>query len=71
MFVLALAVPALMVVVVGYVIGYAVADSIAGLVGTASTDVSEVVGWTTGLLLLAVVVRVMLKLWRRRRNHQK
>ena len=73
MFVIAVAVPALLVVVLGYAVGYAVAAWLTGVVGTSSPVVAERVGWTTGLLLLAVVVRVALLLNRRRRGggHQK
>ena len=69
MFVFAVAAPALLVVVLGYVLGYAVAEGLAG-----SADVSEPAGWTTGLLMLLVVVRVALRTWRRRGGrggHQK
>ena len=73
MFVFALAAPALLVVVLGYVVGYAVGAWVTDLLGTTSPVVAERVGWTTGLLLLAVVTRVALLLWRRRRRagHQK
>ncbi len=66
MFVFAFAAPALLVVAFGYALGYAVAEGVA-----ASADVSEPAGWTTGLLMLVVVVRIGLKLWRRRGGHQK
>ncbi len=74
MFVFVAATPALLVVLVGYVVGYAVTDWICGLVGSESARVPEVAGWTTGLLLLAVVIRQLLSRWRRRRGeggHQK
>ena len=74
MFVFGAAVPALLVVLVGYVAGYAVTDWICGLVGTESARTPEVAGWTTGLLLLAVVIRQLTGWWRRRRaeeRHQK
>ena len=73
MFVFALATPALLVVVLGYVAGYAVTEWIYGKLGVPATAAPEVMGWTTGLLLLAVVCRVLLLLWRRRRfgGHQK
>ena len=65
MFVLVLAVPALLVVVVGYVVGYAVW---AGIVGA---EHAEVAGWLTGLLLLGgttlVAVRLLRARWRSRR----
>ncbi|WP_040338657.1 hypothetical protein [Candidatus Blastococcus massiliensis] len=74
MFVFAVATPALLVVVLGYVVGYAAGAWVTGVLGTSSPVVAERVGWTTGLLLLAVVVRVALLLWRRRgrrEGHQK
>ncbi|MDT0274767.1 hypothetical protein [Blastococcus goldschmidtiae] len=73
MFVFAVAAPALLVVVLGYAVGYAAGAWFSGLFGPSSPVVAERVGWTTGLLLLAVVVRVMLLLWRRRKGaaHQK
>ncbi|MGY1752923.1 hypothetical protein [Blastococcus sp. SYSU D01042] len=73
MFVFAVAAPALLVVVLGYVVGYAVGAWVTDLFGTTSPVVAERVGWTTGLLLLAVAVRVVVVLRRRsrRRAHQK
>jgi hypothetical protein len=72
-FVFAVATPAFLVVVLGYVVGYAAGAWVTGLLGTSSPVVAERVGWTTGLLLLAVVVRVLLVRRRRRREgqHQK
>ncbi len=67
MFVFAVATPALLVVVLGYAVGYAAGAWVTDLLGTSSPVVAERVGWTTGLLLLAVVVRVALLLRRRRR----
>ena len=70
MFVFAFAVPGFLVVVLGYVVGYA----LAGLMGSPSADASEMTGWTTGLLMLLVVVRLALRAWRRRGGrggHQK
>jgi hypothetical protein len=66
MFVFAAAVPALLVVVAGYVVGYAVAEWVCALVGAEATRAPEVAGWVTGLVLLVVVVRLLLVLWRRR-----
>ena len=66
MFVFAVATPALLVVVLGYAVGYAAGAWASGLFGASSPVVAERVGWTTGLLLLAVVVRVLLLLRRRR-----
>ena len=74
MFVFAAAVPALVVVLVGYVAGYAVTAWICGLAGYESVRTPEVAGWITGLLLLAVVVRRLVGWWGRRRgerDHQK
>ena len=65
MFVFAAAVPALLVVLVGYVAGYAVAQWLCDLLGAGGTRRPEVAGWTTGLVLLAVVVRVLFTRWRR------
>ena len=65
MFVFAAAVPALMVVLVGYVAGYAVAQWVCDLLGVGATRTPEVAGWTTGLVLLAGVVRLLLGRWRR------
>jgi hypothetical protein len=73
-FVFAAAVPALLVVLVGYVAGFEVARWLCDLVGAEPGRVPEVAGWTTGLVLLAVVVRVLVALWRRRGaegTHQK
>ena len=74
MFVFAAAVPALLVVLVGYVAGYAVAEWICGLLGVGTTRAPEVAGWATGLVLLAGVVRLLVHLWGRRQeggDHQK
>ncbi|MGY1745260.1 hypothetical protein [Blastococcus sp. SYSU D00695] len=60
--VLVLAVPALLVVVLGYAVGYAVA----GWLG-AAPPAAEGVGWGTGLVLLVAVVVAALR-WRRRRR---
>jgi biotin transporter BioY len=68
MFLFAAAVPALLVVVVGYVAGYAVAEWLCGLLGAEAVRTPEVAGWTTGLVLLAVVLRLAAGRWRRRRQ---
>ena len=65
MFVFAAAVPALLVVVVGYVAGHAVATWICAVLGVDGRRPPEVAGWGTGLLLLAVVCAVAVR--RRRR----
>jgi hypothetical protein len=76
-FVFAAGVPALLVVLIGYVAGYAVAEWICRWLGADVGRTPEVAGWTTGLLLLAVVVRVVWGRWRGRRggagdgDHQK
>ena len=62
MFVLVFAVPALLVVVLGYAVGHALWT---GLVGPGG---AEVAGWISGLLLLAVVTGTALALWRSRRR---
>ncbi|SEL32166.1 hypothetical protein SAMN04515665_11137 [Blastococcus sp. DSM 46786] len=69
-----LAVPGLLVVVAGYVVGFAVADWVCGLLGARPGGTPELAGWLTGLLLLAVVLRLLLVLHRRRSKdggHQK
>jgi hypothetical protein len=73
MFVFAAAVPALLVVVLGYVVGFATTTWICGLLGADAGRAPEVAGWTTGLVLLAVVVRLLVVHWRRRGadGHQK
>ncbi|MCZ2806185.1 hypothetical protein O2W18_13805 [Modestobacter sp. VKM Ac-2983] len=73
MFVFAAAVPALMVVVLGYVVGYVVTEWASGLLDSAfgaplDPGVPEVVGWLTGLVLLGVVVRVLVDRRRRLRR---
>jgi hypothetical protein len=60
-FVLVLAVPALLVVLLGYSVGFGVWSGLLGPSG------AEPAGWGTGLVLLVVTVRVALLLWRRRR----
>lgn len=56
---LVLLVPGLLVVVLGYVIGYTVWEA------TGAPGDPELVGWATGLVLLAVVTGLLLS-WRRR-----
>lgn len=68
--VLVLAVPALLVVVVGYVVGYAawgwLTDAADAVLGTSLGRTSpEPAGWLTGLVLLVVVVRLLLRWYRR------
>ena len=73
MFLFAMATPALLVVVLGYVLGYAVTEWVHGVLGVQATRAPEVVGWATGLVLLGVVTMVLVRRWRRRRQgrHQK
>ena len=70
MFVFLIAVPVLLVVVLGYVIGHAVWTWLAGMVdagfGTSLTEGAEIAGWTSGVLLLAGTVRALLVVRRRR-----
>jgi hypothetical protein len=69
-FVLLFAVPALLVVVVGYVVGHALWAWIGGMVdaglGTSVASAAEAAGWGTGLLALAGTVRLAVVLRRRR-----
>ena len=64
MFVLVVAVPALLVVVLGYVVGYGLWTWIGGTVdaafGTSLVSGAEAAGWITGLLGLAGAVRGVL-----------
>ncbi|MGY1802504.1 hypothetical protein ACI78T_04385 [Blastococcus sp. SYSU D00922] len=55
MSVLVVVVPALLVVVLGYVVGHGLWSAVAGEAG------AEPAGWITGLLLLAVVVRIAVR----------
>jgi hypothetical protein len=59
-FVFVFAVPALLVVVVGYVVGYGIWAALVGDPG------AEPAGWVTGLVLLAALVRMAVVLRRRR-----
>ena len=52
MFVLVVAVPALLVVVAGYAVGHALWAAVAGNAG------AEVAGWITGAVALGVAVRL-------------
>jgi hypothetical protein len=61
-FVLVLAVPALLVVVAGYALGHALWAAVAGSAG------AEVAGWITGAVALAIAVRVTFGLLRRARD---
>ena len=71
MFVLLLAVPALLVVVLGYVVGHAlwawIGGAVDGAAGTSLASWAEAAGWGTGLLTLALAVRVAVGILRRRR----
>ncbi|WP_409331737.1 hypothetical protein [Trujillonella humicola] len=64
MSILVFAVPALLVVVAGYAVGF----TVAGWCG-ASATVCEGIGWTTGLVLLVAVVVAALR-WHRRRTRR-
>ncbi|WP_116453619.1 hypothetical protein [Blastococcus litoris] len=55
-------VPALLVVVLGYVLGHGLWSAIAGEAG------AEPAGWITGLVLLVLVTRLTWLWWRRRRR---
>jgi membrane associated rhomboid family serine protease len=70
-FVLVLAVPALLVVILGYVVGYGLWSWLGGLVDSATGSTlaaqAEVAGWVTGVLLLVCVVCAALVRRRRRR----
>jgi len=61
-FVLVLAVPALLVVVAGYAVGHGLWSAIAGSGG------AEAAGWATGAAALALAVRVIVLVVRRRRR---
>ncbi|MPQ98628.1 hypothetical protein GB931_11995 [Modestobacter sp. I12A-02628] len=69
MSVLVVLVPALAVVLVGYVVGYGVALWVSGLLGAPlSPAAAELVGWATGLALLGVVSTLLGRRWLRRRD---
>ncbi len=74
MFVLLFAVPALLVVVLGYAVGYGLWTWLGGLVdhaaGTSVAGSAEAAGWVAGLLLLAVTTWAALRWWRRRRRRR-
>ena len=65
MFLLVLAVPALLLVVLGCVVGHGLGTWIAGIadaaLGTSLVSGAEAAGWITGLLALAGVVRCALR----------
>ena len=71
MFVLVLAVPALLVVLLGYVVGHGLwawfAGSADSALGTSLAPWAEAAGWVTGLLALAAAVRLAVRSVRRRR----
>lgn len=70
MFVLIVAVPALLVVVTGYVLGHAAWTWLAGaLVGTGGAEAgAEPAGWVTGVLLLVAVGWLLVRRRRARRR---
>jgi hypothetical protein len=58
--VLVFAVPGLLVVVVGYVVGYAVVDWLIGVTGAdLPASAPEVGGWITGVVLMAGVAALL------------
>lgn len=63
--VLVLLVPALLVVVLGYAVGYTLWEAL-GLGGN-----PEIAGWLTGLVLLVVVTWVLVRQWRRRARRRR
>jgi hypothetical protein len=63
-FVLVLAVPALLVVVAGYAVGHALWAAIVGRAG------AEGAGWVTGAVALALAVRIGLSALRRARGRR-
>ncbi len=66
--VLFFAVPALLLVVLGYAVGYAVIDWLAGVTGAElPASAPEVGGWIAGLLLTVAVTVVLLRARRSRR----
>jgi hypothetical protein len=68
MFLLVFAVPALLVVALGYSVGHAVWSRLGGLLDP-SLDTArhaEVAGWLAGLFLLVASTWVALRAWRRR-----
>jgi xanthosine utilization system XapX-like protein len=71
-FVVVLAVPALLVVLLGYVVGYQLWAWLGGLLddayGTSLADGAEAVGWITGLLTLAGAVWALARRRRSRRR---
>jgi hypothetical protein len=64
-FLLVVAVPALLVVVLGYVVGHGLWTWIAGMadaaLGTSLVSGAEAAGWITGLLALTGVIRCILR----------
>jgi hypothetical protein len=64
-FLLVVAVPALLVVVLGYVVGHGLWTWIAGMadaaLGTSLVSGAEAAGWITGLLALTGVIRCLLR----------
>ncbi len=64
MFVLVVAVPALLVVVAGYAAGYA---AWAAIVGTGG---AEAAGWATGAVALALAGRLLVVVYRRTRRRR-
>jgi hypothetical protein len=75
MFLLVFAVPALGVVVVGYVVGYGLWAWVGGLLdsalGTSLAPGAEVAGWVTSVVLLVALTRVALIRLRRRSRRRR
>jgi hypothetical protein len=69
-FVLLLAVPALLVVVLGYVVGHAlwrwIGNGVDAAFGTSIADNAELAGWAAGVLLLVATVWCVRVVRRRR-----
>ena len=70
MFVFVFAVPALLVVLLGYAVGYGLWTWLAGLVdtaaGTSLASAAEPAGWITGLLALGLLIHALVRRRRRR-----
>ena len=66
---LVFAVPGLLLVVLGYAVGYVVVEWLIGVTGAqVPASAPEVGGWITGLLLMTVVTAGLVVRWRRLRR---